>query len=451
MLWGKTMKHVLSMANARMKLLAAAMLVSAAAVAGSAAATTVYGGGATLPAGGYVGWSFLSPVDPAHDRLTLPANVAANSLFGAWAGSTNAVQYCQTGSGVGKRVLIGDATVSAAGVCGNFSGTTATTGFSEPSTAVVQPDFVASDAPLAAAEYSTFVTNKGSTKGEPIQFPAVIGSVAVLYKNSDSAVGSKINLTNAQVCGVFAGTITNWHTINAAFASKTIKVVYRSDGSGTSFSLANHLAASCGLKAPAAHFVTDQTFLTAVAALPIATSANTIGASGNPNVISTVNATDGSIGYAETANTLLHPGPGAAANYATVDSKDPVTDLASSLPVTTVFDRVLGTPSSVDGTATLAVQAPNTTANCLGIVNPVDYATGLIPTGGSSKGYSILAVSYLMGNQKGNGSDLTAVRGLLSTAYGAHTGVTTIGSGTGFAFLTSTGVNAPKVTTCTAI
>jgi len=450
------MKHVFSMANTRMKLLAAALLVSAAAVAGSAVATTTVGGGATLPAGGYVGWSFLTgPV--GSDRLTTAANVDPNSLFGAWAASaSNTVQYCQTGSGVGKRVLIGDPTVSATGVCGNFSGTVATTGFSELSTALVKPHFAASDAPLAAAEYSTFVTNNGTAKGEPVQFPAVIGSVAIIYKNSDTHVGSKIALTNAQVCGVFAGTITDWHTLNSAFVSKPIKVVYRSDGSGTSFSLSNHLAASCGLKAPAAHFVTDQTFLTAVAALPIATSANKIGASGNPNVLISVNApaNDGAIGYAETANTLLHPGPGSAANYATVDGKDPVTDLANILPVTTVFDKVLGTPSSVDGTATLVTQAPNTTANCLGIVNPVDYATGLIPTGGSAKGYPILAVSYLMGNQKGNTTtDLAAVRGLLSSPYNTtiRPNVTTIGSGTGFAFLTSTGVSAAKVTLCTAI
>src|ERR1700748_3059870 len=115
--WGYTMSGM-KMGNARMKLLAGALLLCAGGtLATSAMSTTLYGGGATLPVGGYVGWSFLST--PGIARLSqnstaVPfssnaAVVDANSLYGAWAATTsNTISYCQTGSGGGKRVLNGD-------------------------------------------------------------------------------------------------------------------------------------------------------------------------------------------------------------------------------------------------------------------------------------------------------------------------------------------------------
>jgi hypothetical protein len=78
------------------------------------------------------------------------------------------------------------------------------------------------------------------------------------------------------------------------------------------------------------------------------------------------------------------------------------------------------------------------------MVNPADYAN--IPNQ-----YPIVAVSNLIANEKGNGTDVTAVRSLFSSLYGtsaaAHPGVTTIGTGTGYAFVNAA-VAAARVNAC---
>jgi ABC-type phosphate transport system substrate-binding protein len=444
MQWGYTMSG-LKMGNTRMKLLAGAvMFLAGATLATSAMSTQLYGGGATLPAGGYVGFNWVS----TNTRLVPDTGVTINptSLFGAWASSTgNTVQYCQTGSGGGKRVLDGDSTtlpsLTPAGLCGSFNPPPAqqNAGFQIPSTAIGQPDFVASDAPISPSEYSTFVTNRGAAKGEPIQFPAIVGSIAVIYHNTDTAVGTKINLTTTQVCQIFAGTLTNWNQINSAYASKAINVVFRSDGSGTTFNTMNHLNAVCGTAVPSGHFVVDQSFATATAGLPIASSSSKTGASGNPAVIIAANGIDGAIGYAETSN-ALNQGL-ANTHYATVDSKDPVTDLPATFNVTSgsvVFDKTVSADPST-GAAILNTLVPNSTANCLAVVTPSSFNN-------PSTGYSIIGVSYLLANQKGNSTNLNTLRSFLAFPY-THAGTTLPG---GLSFIGNTGISTLKINSCTA-
>ena len=452
MQWGYTMSG-LKMGNTRIKLLAGAvMFLAGATLATSAMSTQLFGGGATLPAGGYIGWNWVA----SNTRLTPDSSqspavtVDPASMFGAWAASTsNTVQYCQTGSGGGKRVLDGDSTtlpsLTPAGLCGSFLAPPAqqNAGFQIPGTAIGQPDFTASDAPLSTSEYGTFVTNHGTVKGEPIQFPAIAGSIAVIYHNTDTAVGSKINLTTAQVCQIFAGTLTNWNQISSSFASKQINVVFRSDGSGTTFNTMNHLNAVCGSAVTSGHFVVDQSFATATAGLPIASgTAVKTGANGNPAVITTANGIDGAIAYAETANSLNQ---GLAnTHYATVDSKDPVTDLPATFNVTSgsvVFDKTLGADPTT-GAATLNTQVPNSTANCLAVVTPSSFSN-------PSTGYSIIGVSYLLANQKGNSTNLNTLRSFLAFPY-THAGVTKVGTGTGLSFIGNTGISTLKINACTA-
>lgn len=433
------------MANTRMKMLAGAVLFCVgAAMATSAMSTTLYGGGATLPAGAYVGWKFQSTT-PA-GVLTVPADVASTSIFGAWAGTTNAVQYCQTGSGGGKRVLNGDTSgspsLTATGTCA--VGFPSPAGFSVPTTAVVQPDFIGSDAPYAATEYSTFVTNKGTAKGEPVQFPSIAGSIAVIYNNADLG-STTLNLTQAQVCGVFSGAITNWNTLNSSLPSKAINVVFRSDGSGTSFNFGNYLANVCGTVG-GGHFQTQQTFFSSTSTASVIgltslnSSSSKTGVSGNPAVVSTVASTDGTIGYAEAGNAFSHPATGGSTklvNIATIGGKDPIADLPASLAVTVTFDKTITGVNST-GQAVLAAQTPNSVANCLGIVDPSTYAVQ------PAANYPIVAVTYLIANQKGNSTDLTALRSFM--IYPQNHAVTE----PGYAQLTGTGINTAKALTCLA-
>lgn len=446
------------MANTRMKLIAGAVLFCAgAAMASSAMSTTLYGGGATLPAGAYVGFKFLNST-PA-GVLTLPADVTSTSIFGSWAGTTNAVQYCQTGSGGGKRVLNGDTSgspsLTATGTCS--PGFPAPAGFSVPTSATVQPDFIGSDAPYSATEYATFVGNKGSVHGEPVQFPSVGGSIAIVFNNSEIGTGtgkilSSLALTKAQVCGIFSGDITDWKTLNSALSSKPISIVFRSDDSGTSFNFGNYLANNCGnVNGNTNHFQTYQTFFkagspavtnTVIGMTNMNASSSKTGVSGNPAVISTVAGTDGTVGYAEAANaqafnalsTTVTP-----VSWATVDGKDPIADLNSTLPVTVSFDKTISSAADpTTGKAVLVTQTPNSTANCLGIVDPSTYAVQV-------GNYPIVAVTYLIANQKGNSTDLTALRSFM--AFPQNHAVTA----PGFAQLTGTGITAAKALACLAI
>lgn len=179
----------------------------------------------------------------------------------------------------------------------------------------------------------------------------------------------------------------------------------------------------------------DQVFLTGTAGLPIASSVSSIGADGDPVVIAAVNATDGAIGYAGTADYLNQFFFGA--RYATVDGRDPVTDLPATFNLpsgSVVFDK------AVNGAGALVTIVPNTTANCLAVVNP-----GV--TANPSSGYSIIGVSYLLANQKGNSTNLIAVRSLLGFMY-THAGVTRVS--TGLAFIGNAGISPLKVNACTA-
>jgi phosphate transport system substrate-binding protein len=438
----------------RTKVLAGSVLLCLGMVAaGAAAATDTFGGGATLPAGAYVGFTFssgthshvLSSNTSGQFAGSDPSGVDSGSLFGAWAASTsNKVSYCQTGSGNGKKIFDNNDGVlpassshalTSVGVC---DGTTA--GFAAPSGVAVDPHFAGSDAPMSQAEYTAFNTGNKQTKyGQPSQFPAVAGTIAIIFNNAD--VSGRLNLTDAQVCGVLNHTITDWHTLSASLPSKAIKVVYRSDGSGTTFSLANHLTAVCGASG-GHHFITDQAFTNVVNAFGTPASFGWTGVSGNGGIITEMNLSteDGAISYAESANLKAAVANGLAGNiaYATVNSKDPYADFPDTVTATVSTNSVVSsTVNPITGAPILSALTPNIAGTtCINVVNPTTYAN-------VTTRYPIMAISNLIANYQGNGSDLAAVRGLISSAYGVtnpvtgvvtHPGVTTIGTGTGFAF-----------------
>ena len=91
-------------------------------------------------------------------------------------------------------------------------------------------DFGASDKPMkpvAIAKVSRGV----------VQIPMTAGAIAVAYNNP----GYELKLTQKQLAGIFLGTITNYSELGCA--DKAIKVVHRSDGSGTTYNFTKHLAA----------------------------------------------------------------------------------------------------------------------------------------------------------------------------------------------------------------
>jgi len=370
--------------------------------------TTYVSGGATLPALAYEGSTALT---------TNPSTPVAGSVFGYYqsvlSGDHTVIQYCQTGSGFGKKVYDGlsGATAGVNGPCAPL-GTKAgsTNGFGAPQVGtgfpITEPDMDASDSPLSQSEYSTFVTNKAATRGEPTELPEIAGSVAMFYNDPDAG-GTPIHITDSQICGIVRGTITNWSQLG--FKSRPLTLVYRSDGSGTTFSFSNHLSAVCG----APTITTSQQFFdsTSVNCPCVVTSvpAGASGQSGNAGVASFIAANTGTIGYVEAANANSSRVPASGIDYALVNGFDPIKNLpeaAAKLSGTTSVVKdsiVVVTTGSAATTAPLSPAAAH--AGCVLLVKPAAYSH-------VSGGYPILAVSYFELAFKGNGSNSAKLRTL---------------------------------------
>ena len=446
--------------STRTKLVAAALAL---AMAGVSHAQTVVGGGATLPSIGYVGSAAASNLQvwgTSSNNSSDP--IDTHSLFGAYQATTGNpnVSYCLTGSGAGKDILaggtIGGTTYNVQNSCvKNSAGTV--TGFGAGLTGVnrtdlTQPNFAAGDSPLAFSDYSNYLASHGNSD-YPTEFPAVAGAVAIGFNLTDDQ-GTPVtaaNFTDAQLCNIFSGVDSNWssadlsgaftlpagHTVNQA-----IKVAYRSDGSGTTFSFSNHLSFACSGTATA-HFVTDQAFTNVAGLYKTFPVTGWLPASGNAAVAAAIQNNEASIGYVETANALV---TAPSISIATVNGKSPTANFNSALTIAAAdlaFNSVINGASSTNGQAVVSTisslitgsqTAPST--QCIALVKPSTYAVPgtIVP----STSYPIVAISYLMGNVHGNGSDLANTQGLLEAPYNStiQAAATDIGGTTGLQFLT---------------
>ncbi len=475
----------------RIALVSAFMTPMIAGAVTPAPSDTLYGGGATLPAIGYVGNSWLTNdgthVNNPQLRLTNPAGLG--SLFGAFTAATPPasthltnypnVSYCQTGSGGGRKIFYGLTGFAANQACGDYT-TSNKNGFSAPN---AEPNFAASDAPLSASEYNQFITNKGATHAEPVQIPEIAGAIGVIYANSDTAVSSKINLTESQICQIFKGTINNWNQISPSFQNKAIKLVYRSDDSGTSFNFTNHLSKVCPSAFPTAvsGISTQSTFVNIYPGATAPTGA--IGGSGNGGVVQAVQTTDGSIGYAEIQDAVERGNlAGSKVNYATVSIRPDVATVKGGAPGITykkldptslsntfkipaggVLTDMVITGNDSNGRPVLAsiasATSPSVTppqAGCLFVAAPDAVATAATKTYTKTNSfgtttyddyllYPIVAPTYLLAYNTGNGANTAGVQGLMTAGLTAaiKNTVSTIGKNsatgnvaTGFAYLT---------------
>lgn len=130
-------------------------------------------------------------------------------------------------------------------------------------------DFAASDEPISSKD-----ANK--IKRGYVQFPATGGIIAVAYNKP----GCKLNLTQKQVVETFRGQIKDWKQLGCA--AGPINVVYRSDGSGTTYAFTSSLKEFGGWTAGAAKAIN----------WPVG-----VGGKGNEGVAGILSNTPGSIGY----------------------------------------------------------------------------------------------------------------------------------------------------------
>lgn len=145
-------------------------------------------------------------------------------------------------------------------------------------------DFGASDVAMKKGEIKEA---KSVTKGKKgtgvVLLPVTAGSIVIAYNNKDVP---DFKLSREQLIDVFMGKIKDWKELGAN-NSKPIKVVHRSDGSGTTGVFTKHLSAiSSDWKSKVGEGKTVQ--------WPTG-----IGAKGNEGITATILQTDGSIGYIE--------------------------------------------------------------------------------------------------------------------------------------------------------
>ena len=184
--------------------------------------------------------------------------------------------------------------------------------------------FAGSDDPLSATNLTTYNTNSAAGGwGAAIQVPTMIGTVAIDFHPTAgwnekgkiiTGASSRVQFSTPTWCGIYTGAITDWSdpeitADNAGFqlGSGPITVVYRNDGSGTTFVFVNSLLNQCAATShpvPASWqtapgntsgLSNNSWFINVRNAglLP----ASYVGAAGNGGVAATVNATVGAVGY----------------------------------------------------------------------------------------------------------------------------------------------------------
>lgn len=294
------------------KIAAAVMVAGLAMASGAASAQSVVGGGATLPQGLYT--------DPSDGIL--PSNF----------------EYTGVGSGAGRRAFVNNDATEFGGVAGD------------------PVHFAGSDARLTASQISTYNTeyNNGDNSTEEdfgplIQIPTVVTPVTLPYRHASI---SNLDLTVAQVCGIYAGTITNWSQIRAG-AAGTINVVYRTDGSGTTELLARFLDSECPQ-----NFAVSDSFATVVAGVGGIRS-NWIGASGSGGVATATYAANNRIGYV-------------SPDYVDVSDNTRVSKVRGALPDQTALAIALAVVPNAPAPANYGNPAAWTP----------DFNYGAVPTGG---------------------------------------------------------------------
>lgn len=404
----------------RITMLATAVALTFA--AGSAAAVELFGGGATFPSQGYVGNDY-NLTTPDRSRLSSNATNVPITAGWQWAGLTTGsafadysadsghlISYCQTGSGIGKQILIGvgpgtNPVVNANGACSDFGPTAPTPVQRGFSGLRIIPDYTGTDSPINQADYTSFLGGpRVATRVGIVQVPSLAGSIAL---PNHAASLADLDLTTEQVCRIFSARITNWSGIPGSGSSSSIRVVYRSDTSGTTFAYTSWLASQCNNRfgIPAGYFTPNQSYVAAVpaaAGVPPVYAASS-GQSGNGNVVANVIANANSVGYADYPEVDAQ-----GAEFALVNGRDPGNLPARvSLPASSLLTRRVLNANNVP--VVLSDPPSVTVGNCLRLINPSAVPSGVT--------YPILAYTYLNAYYDGNAGRAAAIRRLLNYFY----------------------------------
>ncbi len=267
----------------------------------SFAASTITGGGSTLAEYDY------TTEFPLYNSMTTGAMFAA---------------YIASGSGAGQAAfLLDDLTCDTNKVSGNNGGNCSGPAGAPGNTV----DYGASDATLSSTQISAWATYQFGqpAAGNLIQLPSMGVGIAIPVQNSAIKSNGALILQDNDLCGVFSGKITDFSqlSVNKGETAPTpgpITVVYRSDGSGTSFLLSNHLSAVCNSGNSNITFTATTTF---ASLFPNGTPpSNFIGEKGSGGVAAELATLPSAMGYISPDFTSIDPNSNAPSHSLIVAS-----------------------------------------------------------------------------------------------------------------------------------
>ena len=186
-------------------------------------------------------------------------------------------------------------------------------------------DFGASDGPMSDEQLS-------QSKAKILHIPTVLGAVVPAY--NVPGISGEVKFTPDALAGIFLGKITNWNDpaitkVNPGvnFPNQPIIVIYRSDGSGTTFIFTDYLSKISKDWANTVGKGTSVKWLIGM------------GGKGNEGVAGQVRQLQGSIGYVELIYAVQNKIPygsvrNAAGNFvkATLDGVTEAASSAKSMP-----------------------------------------------------------------------------------------------------------------------
>jgi len=330
----------------------------------------------------------------------LGANSPASGEIGLFGTSSATFTYFAVGSGAGQNAFLNNQpTFFGAGVSGTVA-------------------FANSEAALTTAQVTAYNAGTvGTNSGPLIQIPYLVSAITVPVVNGPAVTSSftpqttpgqahSIALNDNDLCGIFSGKLTNWNQVTNPESqglyspNAPIKVVYRSDASGTTELLTRHLAAVCTRANTNAGvtFIDSLTFAN-MWTFPTGVPSNFVAAAGDRGVRNSL----ASLGSAGTA-AVAYLSPAYTNTYLASQSTVVTSAGALQLPIASLYNSTSATYyAPTYANATTAVSRASAPSTLAAAADPTQW----VPVSGAayaslanpSSGYPVSGTSQIILSQ----------------------------------------------------
>jgi ABC-type phosphate transport system substrate-binding protein len=249
-------------------------------------------------------------------------------------------------------------------------------------------DFGASDATITDANLQSWnASTTGpdrASAGLLVQIPSIGTPITVPFNFATVASNTAINLTDAQLCGIYSGKIINTSDpllsgSGVPSSNSALHVVYRFDNSGTTFLFTQHLAAVCTSSTSSITFFATQAFASLFTTVP----ATFVTGSGSPGVQASIDGTPNSVGY-------LSP------DY-TREIVNPTVTRTTPAPYVAEVNGIAPTATNTQAALATGTPATDPAVNPNGtLYNPVDPVSFVPVAAKPSTGYPIVGYTTIV-------------------------------------------------------